>query len=231
MASQREAGAGAWGRTGPESVATRVVSSDEQRRRGAASAAASLRREWLLHPKDPGRGDDAEPGRPHRAWDMLYCAEPGCGYALTSWPPEAERVRCHACGRLHSTVDDIRMPGSENEEFVAGKQPPKQSTSISAGAARPFVVRTARIDVRDPETRKGVEKLMRIAGLLKEDATQAAAEGGGAKGATIDMFCEKCQRITVCSYYARQIRGADEGQTTFYTCTNKGCGHKFQSEG
>ena len=45
--------------------------------------------------------------------------------------------------------------------------------------------------------------------------------------ATIDKDCpnpEGCD-AKVLSYYQQQLRGADEGSTTFYEC--KTCGHKF----
>ena len=36
---------------------------------------------------------------------------------------------------------------------------------------------------------------------------------------TILEFCHQCKARTPCTYYSKQTRGADEGQTQFYTCT------------
>ncbi|KHN14041.1 DNA-directed RNA polymerase I subunit RPA12 [Glycine soja] len=41
----------------------------------------------------------------------------------------------------------------------------------------------------------------------------------------VNKKCEKCGHGEA-TYYTRQMRSADKGQTTFYTCT--GCGHQSQ---
>ncbi|KAK2445515.1 DNA-directed RNA polymerase I subunit RPA12 [Trifolium repens] len=41
----------------------------------------------------------------------------------------------------------------------------------------------------------------------------------------VNRTCEKCGHGEA-AYYTQQIRSMDEGQTTFYTCTN--CSHQYQ---
>ena len=49
--------------------------------------------------------------------------------------------------------------------------------------------------------------------------TTAAGKETTAAMDTILEFCAKCKARTKCTYYSKQTRGADEGQTQFYTCT------------
>lgn len=60
--------------------------------------------------------------------------------------------------------------------------------------------------------------LLRLSGHTA-DRTEAAE-------AVIDENCPKCAHPQL-SYHTAQLRGVDEGQTIFYTCLNRSCGHKF----
>jgi len=62
----------------------------------------------------------------------------------------------------------------------------------------------------------------------EEEEEEEEEESGGELENTIEEYCEACQKRCVCTYYTRQIRSADEGQTTFYTCTV--CKEKFQGD-
>ncbi|KAM7278822.1 hypothetical protein ACFE04_005956 [Oxalis oulophora] len=48
---------------------------------------------------------------------------------------------------------------------------------------------------------------------------------GKVERSKINKLCEKCGHMELL-YYSRQMRSADEGQTTFYTCVQ--CNHQFQ---
>jgi DNA-directed RNA polymerase I subunit RPA12 len=63
--------------------------------------------------------------------------------------------------------------------------------------------------------------------LLRRLSGRAAGGGGGkADEAIVDEDCPTCKHPQL-SYHTAQLRGLDEGQTVFYTCLNKDCGHKF----
>lgn len=47
-----------------------------------------------------------------------------------------------------------------------------------------------------------------------------------AQDAVVDQECPKCQHPQM-SYRTAQLRGLDEGQTIFYSCLNKECGHHY----
>ena len=62
------------------------------------------------------------------------------------------------------------------------------------------------------------ELLLKLYGKSRQ--TQAPEE------AVIDEDCPKCAHKQM-SFHTAQLRGVDEGQTIFYTCLNKKCGHKY----
>eukprot|EP00477_Mikrocytos_mackini_P001049 GAHX01001126.1.p1 GENE.GAHX01001126.1~~GAHX01001126.1.p1 ORF type:complete len:122 (-),score=27.42 GAHX01001126.1:29-394(-) len=59
--------------------------------------------------------------------------------------------------------------------------------------------------------------------LMKEEI---ATTDEKVKAAVIDYFCSKCKNDKA-TYTTFQTRGADEGQTVFYTCTK--CGYKTKA--
>lgn len=59
----------------------------------------------------------------------------------------------------------------------------------------------------------------------REEEKLKKAENTQAEGPVVERRCPKCGNETM-SYASLQLRSADEGQTVFYTCTNKNCRHK-----
>lgn len=52
--------------------------------------------------------------------------------------------------------------------------------------------------------------------LLKPDKNLQNPE---TEGPRVEKFCNKCNTLTVQTYFTTQLRSADEGQTVFYRCT------------
>ncbi|BAT93047.1 DNA-directed RNA polymerase I subunit RPA12 [Vigna umbellata] len=75
-------------------------------------------------------------------------------------------------------------------------------------------------DIRDKEISYTItaEEIRRELGMeiIEEQKVQLSK---------VNKKCEKCGHDEA-NFYTRQMRSADEGQTTFYTCTR--CGHQSQ---
>ncbi|KAJ9461013.1 DNA-directed RNA polymerase I subunit [Diplonema papillatum] len=133
---------------------------------------------------------------PVRKWDLLYCSRPGCGYPVATFPPEGCAVTCVACGVAYRLADDVEVDDSRGAplELPLGQQ-----------GKYPF-------STGDPSVSGGVSFLEKI---LEGQKISSATENMD----TILEFCHKCKARTKCTYYSKQTRGADEGQTQFYKCT------------
>jgi DNA-directed RNA polymerase subunit M/transcription elongation factor TFIIS len=55
--------------------------------------------------------------------------------------------------------------------------------------------------------------------LAANGAVTIGKQAAGDNRVVEDALCEKCGKFRPCHTYARQTRGADEGQTIFYECT------------
>eukprot|EP01063_Lacrimia_lanifica_P022136 TRINITY_DN29821_c0_g1_i1.p1 TRINITY_DN29821_c0_g1~~TRINITY_DN29821_c0_g1_i1.p1 ORF type:complete len:144 (+),score=53.54 TRINITY_DN29821_c0_g1_i1:56-487(+) len=134
-------------------------------------------------------------------WNHLYCAVPVCGYPITPFPAEGDSATCMACGEMY-TLANVREPA-----------PPVLKAAFTSDD---FAFGSA-----DPSVKIGVDWLTKVAG------------GGDAEKAktimdTIMEFCPTCKERTKCTYYSKQTRGADEGQTQFYTCTK--CENEWKTD-
>eukprot|EP01061_Rhynchopus_euleeides_P041955 TRINITY_DN73315_c0_g1_i1.p1 TRINITY_DN73315_c0_g1~~TRINITY_DN73315_c0_g1_i1.p1 ORF type:complete len:154 (+),score=55.85 TRINITY_DN73315_c0_g1_i1:538-999(+) len=139
---------------------------------------------------------------PIKKWDHLYCAVKGCGYPVSPFPPEAMCGVCTACGSEYSfdavVAEEVAAEARSEVELL--KAP---DTDLKSGF--PF-------SLQDASVRTGVEWLQNV-------AAGAAAQEKKTVMDTILEYCGKCRKRTKCTYYSKQTRGADEGQTQFYTCT------------
>lgn len=62
-------------------------------------------------------------------------------------------------------------------------------------------------------------ELMVSSVMAANGAVTIGKEAGGDNRVVEEALCETCGRFRPCHTYARQTRGADEGQTIFYECT------------
>eukprot|EP01064_Diplonema_japonicum_P023621 TRINITY_DN34037_c0_g1_i1.p2 TRINITY_DN34037_c0_g1~~TRINITY_DN34037_c0_g1_i1.p2 ORF type:complete len:145 (+),score=27.17 TRINITY_DN34037_c0_g1_i1:36-470(+) len=131
---------------------------------------------------------------PIRKWEHLYCAVEGCGYPMTPYPPEGKEVACMACGAEYKLEKELHDKDMVEEVLKA-----------EGAEGLPF-------SINDPNVRMGVDWLQRIAEGAKATESKTIMD-------TIMEYCGNCKARTKCTYYSKQTRGADEGQTQFYTCT------------
>ena len=80
---------------------------------------------------------------PIHKWNHLYCSLEGCGYPITSYPPEGASVTCMACGVEYCLA------------HVAAPQPPSIKTA-DATERYSFAL-------DDPSTKMGVSWLENVA--------------------------------------------------------------------
>jgi len=76
--------------------------------------------------------------------------------------------------------------------------------------------------VDDLETREIVTRSRSIAADIKEE--EKIDYDNDNTQVSVAIPCEQCGKSEV-TYYTKQLRSADEGQTAYYTC--KSCGHKW----
>lgn len=62
--------------------------------------------------------------------------------------------------------------------------------------------------------------------VMRRLSGRVAVQDATADEAVVDEECPVCKHPQL-SYHTAQLRGLDEGQTIFYSCLNKSCGHKF----
>ncbi|CCW69214.1 unnamed protein product [Phytomonas sp. Hart1] len=153
-------------------------------------------------------------GKPHYIAEDVYtlgtlsCAV--CGQAFPINSCARMSMSCGACGTLHQAAETAGSHASSTT---------LSSTSALYAAARLF-------------TQDAVDAVMRwMEASQEEDASGTTAAGASTQGkprvgttevdnrVIEEALCETCGVHRPCKSFARQTRGADEGQTIFYQCT------------
>ncbi|KAG5026445.1 hypothetical protein JHK86_022359 [Glycine max] len=90
-----------------------------------------------------------------------------------------------------------------------------------------FVAKAVDLAVRELITSASLGQVLAIVPYVieRELGMEIIEEHTVMEYSKVSKKCEKCGHGEA-TYYTRQMRSADKGQTTFYTCT--GCGHQSQ---
>ncbi|KAH1225749.1 DNA-directed RNA polymerase I subunit RPA12 [Glycine max] len=106
------------------------------------------------------------------------------------------------------------------------KKRPKESVVISKREGSDFVAKAVDLAARELITSASLGQvtqvqLDRAKDIRRELGMEIIEEHTVMEYSKVSKKCEKCDHGEA-TYYTRQIRSADKGQTTFYTCTGYG---------
>lgn len=157
----------------------------------------------------------------------LGCAV--CGHAFPIHTNAWQRSTCATCGTAHEPGSYTAFQRHQQQGGSRGVRVQHKVCTTNTAAAMFFTEKEVALATKYIQDTLG-EVLGSSAAASSTGGKSAFAKRAGQTEVDNriieDAFCETCGEHRPCKSFARQTRGADEGQTIFFQCTK--CGSEWQ---